>query len=602
MVLLFITACTPPKTDTTPTLSPEEREKLALKEAMLDQSSYLYDGSKILRFYKGRFAIYEDAFSVPVSYGKVELEDDEIIFISKSRRIRNYVDINKTALKLWTKTKENILIKELKERRFYRPKNLFDAIKFGTYEEVKRLVEAGASVNEPDALGALPLSEAIYHGRDRLVPFLIEQKADIFAQTANGYTPLHVAVEAKSMPMVRLLFEHGAKSQLKACESFLEILQKDESFGMSRLLIESGLNPSCDNSRLLFWVLSSELLAKKNQTLAALDYLLAHHIKVDVVSDELGDTPLMRAAAVGNETLVERLIKHGIDIHAKDRFGRTALDYDSLYLTKRNEKVAAILRKAGLNSGIKAESDALYKQTQELLASHQYQKAYESFKSLSQKYKQKRFYQGKVDALKSIRNPTIEMIKELIESFAYLNHDMSEFFYISMIDFYKKMAPLSHKKEDLDANGNFKEGSVWYVYDKIDRLYIALYEKYPKIDYLYERWRNYKKFKGLRRLKRRDIRNHKGMRYVGETLEGIPFGKGSLRFADGSKYVGHVFNFVRHGKGRMTYNNGQIYDGQWVEDQREGKAFFTDERNAMYLGTFKNDEQTGDKKLVRAGR
>ncbi len=601
-LILLITACTTPRADHEDTMSAEELRKWELKKAMLKRSSYIYDGTKILRFESGRFAIYEDAFSVPISYGKVILEGDEILFVSKKRQLRNHIDINETAIRLWSDSKENILHKELKRRHFYKPKNIFDAIRFGTVDEVRNIIDQGAAINEADALGALPLSEAIYHDREDLIDLLIEAEADIFGENANGHTPLHVAIEAKSLPMVRVLLKHGAVSQLKQCEDFLDVLTKDESFRMSRVVIEAGFDPSCDNSRLLFWVLSSEALSKRNQTAASLDYLLSHHVKVDVVSAELGDTPLMRAAAVGNERIVSRLIQHGIDIYTKDRFGRTALDYDSLYLTKPNEKIEKVLKAAGLNTGIKAESDALYEQAMKLYRSKQYKLAYETFKSLAKKYKQKRFYQGKVDALEAIPNPSMKMVAELIESFAYLNHDDSEYFYTSMISFYEKMGRLSHHKEDLDRNGNYKEGSVWYVYDKIDRLYISLYERYPKVHYLYGRWKNYKRFKNLRRLKRKDLRNRRGMRYVGESIDGIPFGKGSLRFADGSKYVGLVFNYVRHGKGRMTYANGQIYDGQWVNDKREGKAFFTDETNAMYLGSFVDDKQSGEKKLVRPGR
>ncbi len=217
-------------------------------------------------------------------------------------------------------------------------------------------------------------------------------------------------------------------------------------------------------------------------------------------------------------------------------------------------------------------------------------------------FKQKRFYKGWVEAAAALKKPTMQVLQELIETFAYLNHDESEFFYLSMIRFYQKMLPLCHKKEDLDVNRNFIEGSVWFVYEKIDRMYELLYEKHPKVLYLYDRWKNYKNMTSLKPLKRKDIVNNEGLRFVGETLNGLPFGKGALRYRDGAKYYGHVFHFIRHGKGKITYANGQIYDGEWIEDKKEGQGFFTDETNALYLGAFSDDIQTGDKKLVRAGR
>ena len=54
--------------------------------------------------------------------------------------------------------------------------------------------------------------------------------------------------------------------------------------------------------------------------------LLAAKANVNA-KDKYGKGPLMWAAAAGNEKLAQLLCKHGADLHATDRLGRTPLHY-----------------------------------------------------------------------------------------------------------------------------------------------------------------------------------------------------------------------------------------------------------------------------------
>lgn len=565
---------------------------------MLDESSYEYSKDKILRFKEGRFAIYHDKNYAPTSYGTVKVDKNIIYFDSGSRLLKQNIDINETTIRLYTNEKENILVKQ-NEKDFYKAENYFEAIEFGFIEDMQKLFRQGLDVNKADDLGKLPLNHAILFKRTNMAKFLVTHHADIMAENRHGYTALHSAIESKNSELAKFLLLHGAKSQLDICEDFLEVIQKDKSFEMAKLLLSEGLNPSCENSQLLFWAIGSEALAEQNKSMDAVDFLLAHHVKSDVFSLDEGDTPVMRAAAMGRDDILEKLIDYGSNIHAHDNKGRTALDFDSLYLETVNPKIAELLKKNGLTDGIKANSNREFNEAIKLLGKGTGHEAYVRFRQLRKKYKQNRFTKGLIRAIDEHKKPTKQMIKELIAVYAANYHNASEIFYLDMIRFYEKMLAFSHNKEDVDANGNYLEGSIWYVYEKIDRLYIALFDKTNNVDYLYKRWKNYKRFKHLKRLVRKDIKSDFGTRYVGESLNGKPFGKGSLHYADRSKYYGDVFHFIRHGKGKMTYVNGTIHDGRWQNDSKEGQAFFTDENNSMYLGTFKNNVLVGEKKLVR---
>ncbi len=58
--------------------------------------------------------------------------------------------------------------------------------------------------------GMTLLHDAVDKGQIEVATFLIEQNADLNAQTHDGRTPLHIAAQHGNVPMIALLLKHGA--------------------------------------------------------------------------------------------------------------------------------------------------------------------------------------------------------------------------------------------------------------------------------------------------------------------------------------------------------------------------------------------------------
>ena len=152
------------------------------------------------------------------------------------------------------------------------------ACRAGRYDEVRRLVEAGANV-ETDASGFTPLQWACHEGHLEVVKVLLACGADIERISTFSDTPLTLACRKEHIQIMQVLLAN--KADVNAANSF----------GHTPLVI-----------------------AKTRQTM---ELLIAHGADIDI-KDRLGRTPLHWACYHADFSKVQFLLDNGADMNCQD--------------------------------------------------------------------------------------------------------------------------------------------------------------------------------------------------------------------------------------------------------------------------------------------
>jgi uncharacterized protein len=186
--------------------------------------------------------------------------------------------------------------------------SLSDAVLYGRANDVRRLIAAGAAVDEMDATGMTPLMIAASQGETAIARLLIAAKADVNAASEDGSTALMRAASANRVDVMKLLMSAGANVNAKT------------SGGMTPLMV-----------------------AAFGGYVDAVKALLA--AKADVrARDNQQRTALMAGSASGDASTVEALIAAGADVAAVDAGGGTAITYAA---SQGHSAAVAALQKQG---------------------------------------------------------------------------------------------------------------------------------------------------------------------------------------------------------------------------------------------------------------
>ena len=216
---------------------------------------------------------------------------------------------------------------------------LLFAVRAGDLESVRRLIAAGADVNDTDAWGVSAATLAAHGGHTDLVVFLLDRGADPNVADA-GFAALHEAVMRNDLRAARALLDAGANPNLRL-----------ETWTPTRRASRDLHYPPSFVGATPFWLAARFARTDLMQLLAdhGADPRFVH--EVDYIVDgrmELTTertTALMAALGMGGRRMypwvpytddgtpesrtlaaVKLAVELGADIHAADPSGRTALD------------------------------------------------------------------------------------------------------------------------------------------------------------------------------------------------------------------------------------------------------------------------------------
>ncbi|KAF9353166.1 hypothetical protein BGX26_009036, partial [Mortierella sp. AD094] len=195
---------------------------------------------------------------------------------------------------------------------------LFKYTALGDLETCRKLIEAGAEVNDRDYAEWTPLHEACVTGHDKVAELLIQHKADVNARGGHMDTPLHDAAQNGHVEVVKLLLSNGANVLAKNAKGIIPIDVTDDKEVIDLLQRRQAL---------------VNMLTGKNQA---------------------GQTLLHRACSSGSYNNVLELLNQGADINAQDNAQWTPLHEAAL---EGHTKVVELLLSRGANPNARGHGD-----------------------------------------------------------------------------------------------------------------------------------------------------------------------------------------------------------------------------------------------------
>lgn len=208
---------------------------------------------------------------------------------------------------------------------------------------VKQLLDEGADISAQSKDGMTALSWAVMRGHGAVMRVLLEKGADISTPNLEGETALHKASWKGKEENVKLLLEHGAVASVldNQHQTALYFAVDQGHEAVARLLIEKG----ADVSVLDYFGRTALYYASQRGNEAVVRLLIEKGADV-LTQDHWRRTALHTAAYCGHEEIVRLLLEKGADPLVQDKYGRTALQHSAYY---GYEGIVQILLEKGAN-------------------------------------------------------------------------------------------------------------------------------------------------------------------------------------------------------------------------------------------------------------
>ncbi|EDM13189.1 tankyrase, TRF1-interacting ankyrin-related ADP-ribose polymerase 2 (predicted) [Rattus norvegicus] len=211
-------------------------------------------------------------------------------------------------------------------------RELFEACRNGDVERVKRLVTP-EKVNSRDTAGrkSTPLHFAAGFGRKDVVEYLLQNGANVQARDDGGLIPLHNACSFGHAEVVNLLLQHGADPNARDNWNYTPLHEAaiKGKIDVCIVLLQHGAEPTIRNTdgrtALDLADPSAKAVLTAGYNRVKIVQLLLQH-GADVHAKDKGDlVPLHNACSYGHYEVTELLVKHGACVNAMDLWQFTPL-------------------------------------------------------------------------------------------------------------------------------------------------------------------------------------------------------------------------------------------------------------------------------------
>jgi ankyrin repeat protein len=207
-------------------------------------------------------------------------------------------------------------------------KSLFESVRKGDIEQVKKLISEGADVNKKDRRNCTVLHYAAQQGYRDIGELLISKGANVDAAGPGYLTPLYYAVQHGHRDIAELLIVAGADLNAKEPPWFtpLQHAVRNGHRDMAELLHFAALY---DRKELAVLFTKNKVIKPSIHVSARLGKLtevkdfLENGVDVNV-KDVLKRTPLHYSAMEGKIDIARLLIEAGADLNYKDKDGQLA--------------------------------------------------------------------------------------------------------------------------------------------------------------------------------------------------------------------------------------------------------------------------------------
>jgi ankyrin repeat protein len=186
-----------------------------------------------------------------------------------------------------------------------------------------RTYQGKDDINAASMGGLTPLTWAMVHRQDYLIPVLLKQGADAGKRDELGLTPLWLALSELRTDLITQFLANGASVDTPVSKQEIALI----GHGTHVFAPKEGAKPIAvaadPNVRRVYY--SSDLRGRLNVPLLKL--LLAFDANANEVLDDEGRRPLHHAAASKDIEAVRMLLAAGADRTATDKEGKTARDH-----------------------------------------------------------------------------------------------------------------------------------------------------------------------------------------------------------------------------------------------------------------------------------